>query len=83
MPCANVFPARGIVLAAPNMKLRLLEVHKELQPCSQLPPTPLIGAAEGSALDPSQADGVGRRPWGLVQPRGEQGGRSPAPRSNL
>lgn len=83
MPHANVFLDRDIVLAAQNAKLRRLEAHKELQPCSRLPPTPLIGVAEGSALDPLQADEAERHPRGLAQPRQEQGGRLPAPRSNL
>lgn len=62
-PHARVFPA-SVALATLKAKLRQLEAGSELQPCSWLPPTPLIVGAEGSALDPSEAGGEERHPHG-------------------
>lgn len=77
-PHARVFLARDMALAT----LRQLQAGSELQPCSWLPPTPLIMGAEGSALDPSQADEEERHPHRLC-PWWEQGGCSPVPCSIL
>lgn len=82
-PHARVSPARDMALATPKAKLRQLEAGSELQPCSWLPPTPLIMGAEGSALDPSQADGEERHPHGLPWPWWEQGECLPVPCSIL
>lgn len=68
-PHARGSPARDMALATPKVRLRQLEASSELQPCSWLPPTPLIVGDEGSALDPSQAEGgkaSPRAPMALV-----------------
>lgn len=57
VPHANVFPAGDIALAALSARLRWLEARKELQPCSRLPPTPLIRAAKAQPLTPCRWGG--------------------------
>lgn len=74
MPCANIFPARDIALATPNAELRLLEAHKELQPCSRLTPTPLSGQLKAQPLTPCKQMGWKAVPAGSCGPGGSRVG---------